>query len=77
MKLFTTGFVMGAVLSGTFWALASSPSIPSPEGARPDRLWQQDRGAAIQRYLEQQQHDVLHEQPWRKQQGTDPLAHPC
>ena len=53
MKLFTTGFVLGAVLSGTFWALASSPSMPSPQGARPDRLWQQDRGAAIQPYLEQ------------------------
>jgi hypothetical protein len=76
MKNLAAGFVLGVVLSGTLWAFASNSSMPSTPGTRPDQLWQQDRGAAVQRYLEQRQHDILHQPQLRQSQGND-LAHPC
>ena len=79
MKNLALGFVLGVFLSETVWAVASSPSMPSPlaQRTRPDQLWQQDRGAAIQRYQEQRQHDILLEHQFRKEQGDETLRRPC
>ena len=77
MKNFAIGLVFGLSLSGTLWAIASGPSLPSTQGARPDQLWQQDRGAAIQGYLDQRQHDILQEHQFRRTQGDERLRHPC
>ena len=77
MKSLAMGFVLGFSLSGTLWAVASNPTMPLAQGARPDQLWQQDRGAAIQRYQEQRQHDILHENQLPKGQGDPALRHPC
>lgn len=77
MKSLIVGFGLGLSFSGTLWAIASGPSLPSGQGTRPDQLWQQDRGAAIQRYQEQRQHDLLLEHQFRKEQGDGPLRRPC
>ena len=77
MKSLILGFGLGISLSGTLWAIASSPSLPPAHGTRPDQLWQQDRGAAIQRYQEQRQHDMLLEHQFRKEQGDGALRRPC
>jgi hypothetical protein len=42
MNRLIIGFLLGVSLSGTVWAIASNPVMPSAQGARPDQLWQQD-----------------------------------
>ena len=51
MRRFVIVFILGVSLSGTLWTVVSSFSMPSAQTARPDRLWQQDRGAGFNQII--------------------------
>ncbi len=54
MRNLVVGFLLGLLVGGSVWAAGSLAPAPSGPGARPDRQWEQDRGAslrdAMQRY---------------------------
>ncbi len=64
MRHLILGFVMGYIVSGAGWTAGPTlmPSGQPTPSSRPDRLWEQDRGASVREYLQQRQQERAHEQ---------------
>ena len=62
MRNILVGFVLGFLVGGSVWAGGSQMFGPAAPGARPDRLWEQDRGAALREYQQQLQQEAMPEQ---------------
>jgi hypothetical protein len=61
MRNILVGFVLGLLVGGSVWAGGSQMFGPAAPGSRPDRLWEQDRGAALREYQQQLQQEAVHE----------------
>jgi hypothetical protein len=81
MRNLILGFLAGLVVSGAVWAAGPTlmPFGQSAPSSRPDRLWQQDRGASVQEYLQQREQASVHEQQEHDlKQEVERLKHqPC
>lgn len=53
MRIILLEFVLGLLVSSSVWAGGSQMFSPATSGSRPDRLWEQDRGAALREYQQQ------------------------
>lgn len=61
MRNILFGFVLGLLMGGSVWTGSSQMFGPAVPGSRPDRLWEQDRGAALREYQQQLQQKTVHE----------------
>ena len=63
MRNIIVGFLLGLLVGGSVWAGGGSQMFgaPSPR-SQPDRLWDQDRGAALREYQRQLPQESVHEQ---------------
>lgn len=54
MRNLLLGFLLGLSVGGGVWA-AGPMTMPAPSGpgTRPDRQWEQDRGASLREYMQQ------------------------
>ena len=63
MRNILFGSVLGLLAGGSVWAGGGSQMFGQPApGSRPDRLWEQDRGAAIREYQQHLQQERVHDQ---------------
>jgi len=80
MRKMLLGFVLGLLVGGSVWAGGGSQMFggPAPR-SQPDRLWEQDRGAALREYQRQHQQDVVHEEQLNElKREVESLKHkPC
>jgi hypothetical protein len=52
------GFLLGLSVGGGVWAAGPMTTpAPSGQGTRPDRQWEQDRGAGLREYMQQRAQD--------------------
>lgn len=79
MRNILFGFVLGLLVGGSVWAGGSQLFGPAAPGSRPDRLWEQDRGAALREYQQQLQQKAVHERQLHELgQEVESLKHkPC
>ena len=79
MRNILVGFVLGLVVGGSVWAGGSQMFGPAAPDSRPDRLWEQDRGAALREYQQQLQQEAVHErQLYELRREVESLKHkPC
>ena len=61
MRNILVGFVLGLLVGGSVWAGGTQMLSPVAPGTRPDRLWEQDRGAALREYQQQLQQKAVPE----------------
>ena len=62
MRNILLGFVLGLLVGGSVWSGGGSQMFGAPAPrSQPDRLWEQDRGAALREYQRQLQQDMVHE----------------
>ena len=80
MRHMLFGFVLGLLVGGSVWAGGGSQMFggPTPR-SQPDRLWEQDRGAALREYQQQLQQNTVHDQQLHELKGeVETLKHkPC
>lgn len=69
MRNLIVGFVLGLLVGGGVWAAGPMMVPPSGQGTRPDRQWEQDRGASLREYLQQRGLERSFQQ--EKQELTD------
>jgi hypothetical protein len=62
MRNMVLGFVLGLLVGGSVWAGGGSQMFAPTLRSQPDRLWEQERGAALREYQQQLQQNMVHEQ---------------
>ncbi len=62
MRNMLVGFLLGLLIGGSVWAGGGSQMFGAPAPrSQPDRLLEQDRGAALREYQRQLQQEAVHE----------------
>ena len=80
MRNIIVGFLLGLLVGGSVWAGGGSQMFGAPAPrSQPDRLWEQDRGAALREYQRQVQTDAVHEEQLNElKREVESLRHkPC